>query len=82
MSEPVSMPTMNKPPITYYHVGTILKTPKDVTYTLVNGTRKHLLNRNAFISGYSVLSAEGFRFLILPVQLTPFPVYPGLHVQM
>ena len=28
-----------------------------------------------------LLSAEGFRFLILPVQLTPFPVYPGLHVQ-
>ena len=27
-----------------------------------------------------MLSAGGFRFLILPVQLTPFPVYPGLHV--
>ena len=58
------------------------ETPKDVTYTLINGTRKHLLNRNAFLSGYSVISAGGFRFLILPVQLTPFPVYPGLHVQM
>ena len=42
----------------------------------------YLLNKNAFISGYSVLSAEGFHFVILPVQLTPFPVYPGLHVQM
>ena len=30
----------------------------------------------------SYLSAEGFRFFILPEQLTPFPVYPGLHVQM
>ena len=49
----------------------------------LNKTRKNVLNRNAFIiSGYSVLSAEGFHFLILPVQLTPFPVYPGLHVQM
>ena len=49
----------------------------------LNRTRKNVLNRNAFIiSGYSVLSAEGFHFLILPVQLTPFPVYPGLHVQM
>ena len=38
--------------------------------------------RIEIISGYSVLPAEGFRFLILPVQLTPFPVYPGLHVQM
>ena len=55
---------------------------KDVTYNLLNGTQKNLLNRNAFISGYSVLSAEGFRFLILPVQLTPFPVNPGLHVQL
>ena len=36
---------------------------KDVTYNLVNGTQKNLLSRNAFISGYSVLSAEGFRFL-------------------
>ena len=44
--------------------------------------QKHLLNRNAFISGYSVLSAEGFRFVILPVQLTPFPINPGLHVQL
>ena len=58
------------------------RTSKDVTYDLVNGTEKNLLNRNAFISGYSVLSAEGFRFLILPVQLTPFPVNPGLHVQL
>ena len=33
-------------------------------------------------SGYLVISAEGFRFLILPVQLTPFPIYPGSHVQM
>ena len=24
----------------------------------------------------------GFRFLILPVQLTPFPVNSGLHVQL
>ena len=58
------------------------RTSKGVTYDLVNGTQKNLLNRNAFISGYSVLSAEGFRFLILPVQLTPFPVNPGLHVQL
>ena len=58
------------------------RTSKDVTYDLVNGTQKNLLNRNAFISGYSVLSAEGFRFPILPVQLTPFPVNPGLHVQL
>ena len=58
------------------------RTSKDVTYNLVNGTQKNLLNRNAFISGYSVLSAEGFRFVILPVQLTPFPVNPGLHVQL
>ena len=58
------------------------RTSKDVRYSLVNGTQKNLLNRNAFMSSYSVLSAEGFRFLILPVQLTPFPVYPGLHVQM
>ena len=58
------------------------RTSKDLTYALVNGTRKHLLNRNAFPSGYLVISAEGFRFLILPVQLTPFPIYPGLHVQM
>ena len=58
------------------------RTSKDVTYNLVNGTQKNLLNRNAFISGYSVLSAEGFRFLFLPVQLTPFPVNPGLHVQL
>ena len=57
-------------------------TSKDVTYNLVSGTQKKLYNRNAFISGYSVLSAEGFRFLILPVQLTPFPVNPGLHVQL
>ena len=57
-------------------------TSKDVTYNIVNGTQKNLFNRNAFLSGYSVLSAEGFRFLILPVQLTPFPLYPGLHVQM
>ena len=48
----------------------------------LNGTRKHLLNRNAFLSGYSVISAGGFRFLILPLQLTPSPVYPGLHVQL
>ena len=58
------------------------RTCKDVTYNLVNGTQKNLLNRNVFISGYSVLSAEGFRFLILPVQLKPFPVNPGLHVQL
>ena len=57
-------------------------TSKDVTYNIVNGTQKNLFNRNGFLSGYSVLSAEGFRFLILPVQLTPFPLYPGLHVQM
>ena len=57
-------------------------TSKDVTYNIVNGTQKKLLNRNAFISGYSVLSAEGFRFLILPLQLTPFPLYAGLHVQL
>ena len=57
-------------------------TSKDVTYNIVNGTQKNLFNRNAFLLGYSVLSAEGFRFLILPVQLTPFPLYPGLHVQM
>ena len=25
LSEPVSMPTINKPPISYYHVGTKLK---------------------------------------------------------
>ena len=29
-----------------------------------------------------MLSAEGFHFLILPVQLTAFLVYPGLYVQM
>ena len=29
-----------------------------------------------------LLSAEGFRCLILPVQLKPFPKYPGLHVQL
>ena len=38
-----------------YHVGTIQRTPKNVTYTLINGTRKRLLNRNAFLSGYSVI---------------------------
>ena len=53
---------------------------KDVTNNLVNRTQ--LLNRNAFISGYLVLSAEGFCVLILPVQLTLFPVNPGLHVQL
>ena len=58
------------------------RTSGDVTYNLVTGTQKNLLNRNAFISGYSVLSAEGFRVLILPAQLTPFPVNPGLHVQL
>ena len=58
------------------------RTSKDLTYALVKGTRKHLLNRNAFLSGYSVLSAQGFRFLILPVQLTPFPYTSGLHVQL
>ena len=58
------------------------RTSKDVTYNLVNGTQKNLLNRNAFISGYSVLSVDGLRFLILPVQLTPFPVNSGLHVQL
>ena len=58
------------------------RTSKDVRYNLVNGIQKKLLNRNAFISGYLVLSAEGFRFLFLPVQLTPFPVNPGLHVQL
>ena len=57
------------------------RAPKDVTYDLIE-LQKPLLNRNAFISRYSVLSAEGVHFLILPVQLTPFPVYPGLHVQM
>ena len=55
---------------------------KDVTNNLVNRTQKKLLNRLAFISGHLVLSAEGFCFLILPVQLTPFPVNPGLHVQL
>ena len=58
------------------------RTCKDVTCNLVNGTQKNLLNRNAFISGYSVLSVDGLRFLILPVQLTPFPVNSGLHVQL
>ena len=58
------------------------RTSKDVTNNLVNRTQKKLLNRNAFISGYLVLSAEGFCFLILPVQLPPFPVNPGLHVQL
>ena len=58
------------------------RTSKDVTYNLVNGTQKNLLNRNAFISCYSVLSVDGFRFLILSVQLTPFPVNSGLHVQL
>ena len=58
------------------------RTSKDVTKNLVNRTQQNLLNRNAFISGYSVLSAEGFCFLILPVQLTPFPVNPGLHLQV
>ena len=58
------------------------RTSGDLTYNFVTGTQKKLLNRNAFISGYSVLSAEGFRFVILPVQLTPFPVNPGLHVQL
>ena len=52
-------------------------TSKDVTYNIVNGTQNHLLNRNAFLSDYSVLSAEGFRFLILPVQITPFPLERG-----
>ena len=27
LSEPIRMPTINKPPITYYHVETILKNP-------------------------------------------------------
>ena len=58
------------------------RTSKDVTYSLVNRTQKKLLHRNAFLSGYSVLSAEGFRSVILPVQLTPFPINPGLHVQL
>ena len=58
------------------------RTSGDVTYNLVTGTQKNLLNRNAFISGYSVLSAEGFRFRILPVQLTRFPLYAGLYVQL
>ena len=58
------------------------RTSKDVTYNLVNGTQKNLLNRNPFISGYSVLSVDGLRFLILPVQLTPFPVNSGLHVHL
>ena len=43
--------------------------------------KNNLLNRNAFISGYCY-QLVGFRFLILPVQLEPFPVNPCLHVQM
>ena len=29
-----------------------------------------------------MLSAEGFCFLILPVQLMPFTIYPDSHVQI
>ena len=58
------------------------RTSKGVTCNLVNETQKNLLNRNAFISGYSELSVDGFRFLILLVQVTPFPANSGLHVQL
>ena len=58
------------------------RTSKNATCNLVNRAQKNLLNRNAFISGYSELSADAFRFLIVPVQLTPFPVNSGLHVQL
>ena len=50
------------------------RTSKDVTNNLVNRTQKNLLNGNAFMSGYSELKADGFRFFILHVQLRPFPV--------
>ena len=76
------MPTINRRPVRCYHLELFYRTSKDVRYNLVNGTKKNLLNRNAFMSTYSVLSAEGSRFFILPVQLTPFLLYPGLHVQL
>ena len=58
------------------------RTSKGVTCNLVNETQKNLLNRNAFISGYSELSVDGFRILILLVHVTPFPANSGLHEQL
>ena len=61
-SEPVRMPTIKSGLSNAIMLELFHRISKDVTYNLVNGTQKNLLNRNTFISSCSVLSAHEFSF--------------------
>ena len=57
------------------------ETPNDVAYTLMHLENIYWIE----MLSYQVIQCyqlRDFASLILPVQLTPFPVNPGLHVQL